>query len=61
MQPVQTAHKDQSDLGPYYLQYRQPKNVSRGKEQATKFVTGGKLVKILEQCHEKPCLCHLWI
>ena len=29
MNPDQTAPKEQSDLGPYCLQYRLPKNISR--------------------------------
>ena len=29
MNPDQTAHKEQSDQGPYCLQYRLPKNISR--------------------------------
>ena len=35
MNPDQTAHKEQSDLGPYCLQYRLPMNISRQKEQWT--------------------------
>ena len=35
MNPIQTA------LGPYCLQYRPPKNISRCEEQAIKVVTGG--------------------
>ena len=30
---------EQSDLGPYSLQYRLPKNISRRKEQTSKVVT----------------------
>ena len=33
-----------SDLRPYYLQYRLPKNLSRGEEQTTKVMTGGKRI-----------------
>ena len=33
--PDQTAPKEQSDLGPYCLQYRLPKNISRREEQWT--------------------------
>ena len=40
MNPDQTAPKEQSDLSPYCLQYRQPMNISRHKEQTTKVVTG---------------------
>ena len=29
MNPDQTAAKEQADLGPYCLQYRLPKNISR--------------------------------
>ena len=29
MNPDQTAPKEQSDLGPYFLQYRLPKNIIR--------------------------------
>ena len=29
MKPDQTAHNEQSDLGPYCLQYRLPKHISR--------------------------------
>ena len=40
MNPDQTAPREQSDLDPYCLQYRLPKNISRQKEQTTKFITG---------------------
>ena len=40
MNPDQTAPKKQSDLGPYCLQYRRPKTISRREEQMTKVVTG---------------------
>ena len=41
MKPDQTAPPwEQSDLGPYCLQYRLPKNINRQEEQTTKFVTG---------------------
>ena len=33
---------EQSDLGPYHLQYRLPKNINRQEEQATKVGTGPK-------------------
>ena len=32
---------EQSDLGPYCLQYRLSKNISRREQQTTKVVTGG--------------------
>ena len=35
MDPDQTAPKEQSDLGPYCLQHRLPKNISRQEEQST--------------------------
>ena len=35
------ANNMNPDLGPYCLQYRLPKNVSRKREQTTKVVTGG--------------------
>ena len=35
MSPDQTASWEQSDLGPYYLQNRLPKNISRREEQMT--------------------------
>ena len=39
--PDQTAPKgEQSDLGPYCLKYRLPKNKSRRVEKTTKIVTG---------------------
>ena len=41
MKPDQTAPKEQSDLGPYCLQYRLPGNISRREEQTTNVVTGG--------------------
>ena len=47
MDPDQTAPKEQSDLGPYCLQYRLPKNISRREEQTTKVVIGGKKVNTL--------------
>ena len=37
----QTAPKAHSDLGPYCLQYRLPKNIFRKEEQMTKVVTSG--------------------
>ena len=40
MNPDQTAPKrEQSDLGPYCLQYRQSKNLSRQEGQTTKVMT----------------------
>ena len=36
MDPDQTAPLEQSDLGPYCLQYRLPKNMSRGEEKTKK-------------------------
>ena len=36
-------HCVQSDLGAYCLHYRLPKNISRGEEQTTNIVTGGKV------------------
>ena len=44
--PDQTAPKEQSDLGPYCLQYRLPKNISRRLEQKTKVMTGRKSIKV---------------
>ena len=42
MNPDQTVPKEeQSDLGPYCLQYSLPKNISRCEEQMSKVVTGG--------------------
>ena len=38
----QTAPKEQSDLDPYCLQYKLPKNISRGEEQMTKVLTNTK-------------------
>ena len=40
MNPGQTAHWEQSDLGPYCLQYRLP-NISRREDQTTEVVIGG--------------------
>ena len=39
MNPDQTAPWEQSDLGAYCLQYRLPKNISRGEKQTPKVVT----------------------
>ena len=36
-----TVPKEQSELCPYCLQYRLPKNISKQEEQITKVVTGG--------------------
>ena len=44
MNPDQTAPKEQSDLGPYCLQYRLPKNIST-KESRQQVVSGRKMVK----------------
>ena len=44
MNPYQTAPK-QSDMGPYCLQYRLPKNISRQEQQTTKVVNGGLRIK----------------
>ena len=42
MNPDQTAPSwEQSDLGPYCLQYRLPKNVKPTRELWTKVVIGG--------------------
>ena len=41
MDPGQTAPWEQSDLGPYCLQYRLLKSISRQEEQTTKVVTDG--------------------
>ena len=38
--------REQSDQGPYCLQYRLPKNISRQEEQTTKDLTGGLRVKV---------------
>ena len=48
MNPYQTSPKEQSDLGPYCLQYRLPKNISRREEQTTKAVTGGKRIQFVK-------------
>ena len=40
MNPDQTAPFGSSDLGPYCLQYRLPKNISRQEELMIKVVTG---------------------
>ena len=42
MNPEQTA------LGPYCLQFKLPKTISRREEQTTKVVTGGKRFKLME-------------
>ena len=43
MYPDQTAPtREQSDLGPYCLQDKLPKCISRQKEQTTKVVTGSR-------------------
>ena len=39
--------REQSNLGPYCLQYRLLKNISRQEEQITKVVTGGLRVKFV--------------
>ena len=44
MNPDQTA-----PLGPYCLQYRQPKNISRGVEQTTKVLTIWLTVNIIKK------------
>ena len=44
MNPDQTA---QSDLGPYCLQYRLPRNISKREEPTTKVVTSGLMVNML--------------
>ena len=36
---------DQTDLGPYCLQYKLPKKISRQDRQRTEVVTGGLRVK----------------
>ena len=38
--------REQSDLGPYCLQYRLPKKLSSQELQATKLVTGGLRVNL---------------
>ena len=40
LDPDQTA----ADLGPYRLQYKLPKNISRREEQTAKVAAGGLLV-----------------
>ena len=35
MNPDLTAPREQSELGPYYLQYRLPKRISRQEELTT--------------------------
>ena len=43
MNPYQTAHREQSDLGPYCLQYRLLINVYKQmREQMTIGINGGK-------------------
>ena len=37
---------DQSDLGPYCLKYRLPKNISRLEKRTTKLRLAGKMVKL---------------
>ena len=45
-EPDWTAHqREQSDLSPYCLQHRLPKNISRREKQTTYVVTGGLRVK----------------
>ena len=44
MNPDQIAPKEPSDLGPYCLQYRLTKNISRRNEQTSKVVTGWRQV-----------------
>ena len=39
MNPDQTAPNEQSELGPYCLQYRLPKNRSRQEQQMIKIMT----------------------
>ena len=48
---------EQSDLGPYCLQYMLPKNISRPEEKRTKVVTGSLWVNIR---HAKPGCILLW-
>ena len=47
MNPDQTAPKEQSDLGPYCLQYRLTKNTSQREEQTTKVVIEGGGFKVI--------------
>ena len=51
MNPDQTAPWEQSDLGPYCLQYRLQK-----REQMTKVLTGGKGLTFFEGSYNV-CLC----
>ena len=44
---------EQSDLDPYCLQYRLPKNISRQEEQATKVVTAELGLKAVKEEHLK--------
>ena len=58
MNPDQTAPFGSSDLGPYCLQYRLPKNISRQEEQMIKVVTGwlrskSNILKINFKLHSK--------
>ena len=46
--PYQTALKEQSDLGPYCVQNRLHKSISRREGQTTKVGTGGKMANF--QC-----------
>ena len=41
---LQTIVREQSDQGPYCLQYRLPKYIWQMREQKTKAVTGGTIV-----------------
>ena len=50
MNPDQTAPKEQSDLGPYCLQYILPKYISRREKEITKFLTGGLRVNHIKLC-----------
>ena len=52
LNPDQTAPKEQSDLGPYCLQYRLYKNINT-QEQTRKAMTDGKMVKIWSLLHEQ--------
>ena len=43
--------REQSDLGPFFLQHRLPKNISRRVEQMTKVINGGLKCNML--CYEQ--------
>ena len=46
------------DLGPYCLQYRLPKNISRQEERTTKVMTGGYRLTAIIQSLSRNALKH---